>query len=647
MPSAPAVDEAMTLKREIVSELGEAELLLPDQIARALIANDQIKYYLALLQTARQNADRPRVPAPDLKVERLACQLGHAWLDDVVGNAKKDRGSGYHIPHGPEILRRTWAGVETMLACLPEPKRLKLGARLKRLGMPQMNDGAIAGEHIDAMTSGDRKQGDSLHLLVMDAHRAINELQAETADDTLAGARVHSLSPRGRKLVQAFMAGLNRTAPLKFDHPGLGTTATEHCGQVLIQNDIGTTDAHVLVIRAQDHVTTLTYTDIHRQRLKFFQRLLGSFAVTWEQADLRTSDKLESGNYLLTTGIYHAADEADLERYLEHLGSRIVFLIDWNRARKRLRGFVDNAHAIEVLGWAADSDLGHRGLLEIGGEKALAEAVEYAADDRLRYGDRLDELIGAENACLFLRNAIKAASIGLRQRRSRRTILDEIKADLRRYFDRARLQIFDLAARHAAIGYDLAVTIRETLQATPDGGVEPMAKRAALWEANADRLLNLARDDVRRFERPQSLLQFIEYADDAVDEMEEAAALLDLAQVLPFQAPTLQGLRSISELVLASAQELVKCVECAATITRGDVRDDIDDFLQCLEELIDIEHRADAQTRALQHAAITGNLDHRGLYLAHRLSGTLESTTDAHMHAAHALRGYLMDEVLA
>jgi len=49
------------------------------------------------------------------------------------------------------------------------------------------------------------------------------------------------------------------------------------------------------------------------------------------------------------------------------------------------------------------------------------------------------------------------------------------------------------------------------------------------------------------------------------------------------------------------------------------VRDDIDDFLQSLEQLVDIEHRADAQTRA----AITRDLDHRGLYLAHQLSGAL------------------------
>ena len=35
------------------------------------------------------------------------------------------------------------------------------------------------------------------------------------------------------------MRGLNRTAPLKFDHPGLGATATRMDGKLVIQNDLG------------------------------------------------------------------------------------------------------------------------------------------------------------------------------------------------------------------------------------------------------------------------------------------------------------------------------------------------------------------------------------------------------------------------
>ena len=113
----------MTSKQEIVAELGEADLLLPGRIARSLAANDQVKYYFALLQTARSNADHPRVPAPDLKGERLASQVRDEFLDDVVAGARKDRDGGYRIPHAPKILRRIKAGIEDMLACLPEDER--------------------------------------------------------------------------------------------------------------------------------------------------------------------------------------------------------------------------------------------------------------------------------------------------------------------------------------------------------------------------------------------------------------------------------------------------------------------------------------------------------------------------------------------
>jgi hypothetical protein len=42
----------------------------------------------------------------------------------------------------------------------------------------------------------------------------------------------------------------------------------------VIQNDIGTTDAHVIVIHVQDLTTSVTYTDVHPERLAFFQELL-------------------------------------------------------------------------------------------------------------------------------------------------------------------------------------------------------------------------------------------------------------------------------------------------------------------------------------------------------------------------------------
>jgi uncharacterized protein Yka (UPF0111/DUF47 family) len=638
----------MATKNKIVAELGEADLVLPDRIARALIANDQVKYYFALLQTSRANADSPRLPVADLKSERLASQIPDAWLDKTVGQTKKSAPGLYTIPRAGEILARITASIAEMLSCLPEAQQETLRERAARFELKLHEPDTIAGKAIDLMTSGNRAAGDSPHLVVMDAHRAINALQAETAVETLLGASVYGLSERSKRLVTCFMTGLNRTAPLKFDHPGLATTATEHGGRLLIQNDIGTTDAHVLVLRVAGPQAILTYTDIHKPRLEFFVSLFKAFPVVWQHADTRTSDRLENSSYLLTTATYTAKDEADLARYLDHLGSRIVYLIDWNKMRKRLRAFVDKRRAVDVLRWAADHDFGHRGLLEIGGEQALAEAVEFAAGDALHYGDRLDSLIGADNAGKFLCKAMSVASSGLRQGRSRRLIKDEIKAELRRYFESSRLSIFDLAARHAETGYDLAVTLREALDQLDgqSGPPEAIAGRASAWERRADDLLNEARDDIKRYERGPALLRFFESADDAVDELEDAASLAELMRLTPSANVPFADLRALGDAVLAASQELVKCVECAATISRSDVRDDFDDFLKSLGRLIDLEHRGDELLREIRRGLVTQVENARTLYLVDLIANALEAASDAYAHAGQSLRAYLLEEVL-
>ena len=123
----------MTLKQEVVSELGDDELLAPDRIAKSLAANDQVKYYFALLQTARDNADRPRVPPPDLKAERIASQIADDSLDNVVAGTRTDGFGAYRVPQGPDLLRRIMSGIETMVECLPDADRAPFQVRLAAL----------------------------------------------------------------------------------------------------------------------------------------------------------------------------------------------------------------------------------------------------------------------------------------------------------------------------------------------------------------------------------------------------------------------------------------------------------------------------------------------------------------------------------
>ena len=159
---------------------------------------------------------------------------------------------------------------------------------------------------ISAMTQIGHDRADSLHRLVMDLHKQLNVMQAELAEETIDGAAAYNLAEADRPLVAAFMSGLNRTAKLKFSHPGLATTATRTGDRLVIQNDIGTTDAHVIVIHVQNLAVSVTYTDVHSQRLAFFKDMLKPRTITWESE--RTAVLAAGEPFYLATGRIEATD---------------------------------------------------------------------------------------------------------------------------------------------------------------------------------------------------------------------------------------------------------------------------------------------------------------------------------------------------
>ena len=60
---------------------------------------------------------------------------------------------------------------------------------------------------IGRLTGLSNSEGDSLHRLVMDLHKALNRLAAAHAEEVLAGAHVYGLLPDDRPAVEAFMRG--------------------------------------------------------------------------------------------------------------------------------------------------------------------------------------------------------------------------------------------------------------------------------------------------------------------------------------------------------------------------------------------------------------------------------------------------------
>lgn len=634
-------------KRGVVEELGEDSLLLPALVNQGLEANDRAKYFLSLLQTARAQADEPDGQYSSLRDERLAAGIADEQLDRVVGGSRTDETGAYIVP----LVRQIHAGLIDAIHVMLVPLSIQsedagYGARLDDLvdSAPDLSGERITGVYIDLITAGGR-QADSLHLLVMDAHRALNRLQSDVATETLDGAAVYRLADRDRPLVAAFVSGVRITSPLKFDHPGLGTTATRSGRRLLIQNDIGGTEEHVVVITVDDLTTTITYTDVHLQRLRFLQSLLEEFPVDW--SDVKHHHSTASlGEFHLTVGRYAAPDAATLEAYLAHLGSRLVFLIDWNRARKRLRKLVGKKDAIGLLRWSADNGFGHMGFLLLGGDRLVYDAIELAARSPARYGEPLEEVIGPDATIPVLRFALRSAAEGLLAGKSHLLIRDELRIELARHMQAAHGRLLSGAAEHASLVVETARTLSSALlRLGSSGGDEYLSRavaRAARWEHRADEVLSRLRIDAQRVEAGDALTTVVAAADDAIDDLEEALFLMTL---LPGDATAVarSELGRLAKIGVSAAREQFKAIEIAREVIDGGGADDQEDFLVAVDRVVTLEHDADTADRRARAALITDAPDFRSLHVADRISAMIEDATDALMHSAL----YLRDHVLA
>ena len=361
----------MTEKTTIVAHLGESAVLLPQLLSQAIDANDRAKLRMTALQDALAHAEHPSSSIRKLQREGRAVGLDDIALDATVSGARLIDGKHLALPGGKALIEGLCQDMKLMVEPLKtgDPKAAKsFSERLKAVDgeLSSLADDVVPCNLIGSITSARREGGDTAHLLVMDLHRAINRLSAKTAVEILAGASVHGLDASDRPKVEAFMRGLNRTRSLAFGHPGLGTSATRSGGALIIQNDIGATDAHVIVIRVEGLSVTITYTDVHRARARFFTKLIGQ-EVAWSTPAEHHLKELSEPQFELITGRHEAKTPSALNDFLEALGSRLVFMIDWNKARKALRNFVSDEEAKQILRWSAAQGYGHRGLLGLGG----------------------------------------------------------------------------------------------------------------------------------------------------------------------------------------------------------------------------------------------------------------------------------------
>lgn len=646
------------MKAQILDAIGETGLQRSAQLTAALAANDRLKYYFSLLQMAITQADHPDQVAASLRHERLVCGIDDSTLDDVV-TATRREGECYHVPACAKILQRVIHDLRAMAAPVLEAAPGVFDNRLETLisTLPTSQNNEISANLVGAITRARHGQCDSIHQIVMDLHKYLNTMQAELAEERLEGAAVYGIEERDRPLIAAFMAGINRTASLKFNHPGLETTATRAGQRLVIQNDIGTTDAHVIVIHVEGMAVDMTYSDVHPERLQFLREMLKPYPVFWGEETTHQMPSLASGTgFHLAAGRFEAKDYEDLLAYLAFLASRLVFLIDWNRARKQLRGFLRADQRAALLAWAAQAEIGHRGFLELGGARLINRAIEDTGGSAMRFGDRLCDVLGDEGAQSLVQFVFRVATEGLRNHQSPSLIQDRVRAELQSHFSSEGTRILQMASDHAGLIFEIATLVRDGIGSIGLGcdaeDCQRLAKRARRFEHEADQLVAAARDAVRRRPEYTPLFRVVEAADDAADELEEAAFLLELLAESKAEGPALHALQTLADLLVDGTQEWIKALGHAAQGytphgAGAGALADADDFVIAIDKLSELEHGADDAARALIHSSVQRAHNFRQLHMYAEMGRSLEGAADALKWAGLITRDHLLGTVLS
>ena len=633
------------MKSEIIERLGETDILLPSLIAEGLSANDRVKVRLSVLQTAARHARNPNGAHFDLTEECRAVGIDPVATQMLINHASPSAEGAIAAPDLGKLRIAIWDDVETMARAVKAGNAGEGDLAFERLAAIKGTTSVegtdtIALAQINKLAGIADNGGDSLHRLVMDLHKALNRLAATHAEETISGAHVYGLLPQDRSIVEAFVRGVESTQRLKFGHPGLATTATRSGERVTIQNDIGETDAHVVVIAVERNAITITYTDVHRPRVEFFTNLFRKLAVQWSGLDRKSSPGLgEDGAFYLVTGRCPVEDDASRNTCLEAIGASLVFLIDWNKARKVLRTWVSKSAAVNILDWAARNRLGHRAFLELGGSELVASAVHNAAPTRIGFGERLDRALGHDAAVDFLKTVLRVSTETLLEGGSVRLARDRIEADLVRHLQRVNAALLEIVIRQAGLAREIAVAIADFVAKTQTHrpfDQAALAARARRIEEKADKIAIEARSEIVRFDAAPAIEPLVNSIEEAIDELEQASFI---ASLVPSQvAPEL--LTPLAELCLAAisgAEAAAAGVVAAIDVPDGH-RIDSEDALAAISRLAKAEHDADAAERAVTTIVLRGEFDLKTSLSILELARAIERATDCLARFGHLLR---------
>lgn len=719
MPLTAPPSPASAAVRPSASSTGALPALMaPARLRAALRAHDRLQHLLALLQRCAAQALSPAAAHPAdmppagraglsaldaglLQADGPAAEreedaageaeaLQDAWLQALPAQAR--RAHGRLVLPG---LRRLAVRLDQALVALARPwldlrqsdgeahaDPADLATRIAEAhtllqSITLAPDETLDDAQLDRLTHGQRARGDSLQLLLTDLLPALQGLGARLATERVDGAHVWQLADgaageRDRARIGAWMRGIARTQGLKVDHPGLETAAARDGDRLLLQTDIGGTDARLLRVEVLDedgpadaHARTppdaspprtaagpvrrlrVHCADLQPRRLAFLQQLLQDLGAEWETLGAPApSAPAEEGSATPVAGIAHlqADGETALQDLLGAIASRLVFLIDWNRARKRLLTFVDKAGAQAVLLEAARREVGHAAWLAAGGERLLWQAMSDQGASAFHLGDRLDEVLGDEAARDWLVEVLALAARAARRQQPVALLADEARLLLARALHGRRNELA-LLQEHAGLCHALAQSLRDGLaqglQARPEAA-RALAYRAKAWERQADHLVMRLRHQAEQQPAWQPLLQLIRCSDDVADALEEACFTLSLVAEGHHEGwldSTRRALLALADAVLGAVQDHAQALTLAQSLGQAPQIGDQEAFMAATRRVLQAERHCDELLREARRTLARDLRDAAALMFATELALALERASDHLLTLVHGLRG--------
>ena len=286
----------------------------------------------------------------------------------------------------------------------------------------------------------------------------------------------------------------------------------------------------------------------------------------------------------------------------------------------------------------------HRLVMEL--HKALNKlAVDCS---RIGFGERFYQALGRAAAIDFLKTALRLSTEALLAGQSVRMVRDQIEADLVRRLERVDSALLAMVLRQIGLAQDLVAAISRYVAArqsnhTRDG--DRLATRASHIEQKADRIALEARREVARLNARPIIGQLIDRAEEAVDELEQAAFVASLAPA----ALDKSLVSALAELcgVAMTATEAAACgLASAAEVPEGR-RADSEDALAAVVRLVDAQHAADSRERSITALVFAGGYDVATSLSVLELARAVERSTDRLAGFGHLLRRHIMIDLAA